>query len=312
LETNSSADTFFPVQVYNDVVRVGSFEISQPLPELKSPHAIAVLKPWVDCGSIGTLVLQRFETRFGARELARLARPGVFYDFTRYRPITHFKGGVRELKISNTTISFARSEKENDMVFIHLLEPHNLGETYCSSVWQMLKILGIKRYCLLGSFYDSVPHTRPILISGGSSSKRLQTDLGKIGLNQSRYEGPTTICNLISQEAEKEGVETLTFMVHLPYYTELEEDYMGVTALVRVLHSLYDISIDDSDLRRAEAQLKALETAVQQDHKLKTLVAHLETQYDARLASSKAAEQSQLSPEVDKFLKEMEKRFKES
>jgi hypothetical protein len=92
----------------------------------------------------------------------------------------------------------------------------------------------------------------------------------------------------------------------------LEEDYMGTAALVQVLHSLYDISLDNSDLQRAEAQLKALEAVVQQDHKLKTMVAHLETQYDSRAAGKKAEDRSQLSPEVDKFLREMEKRFKEN
>ena len=253
-------------------MRIGNFEVNLPLPELKAPHVIAVLRPWVDAGSVCTLVLQRLETRFGARELARLSRPGSFYDFTRYRPITHYKGNVRELTIPNTTITCARFEAGSDLLFLHLLEPHNLGELYAGSIWKFLKTLKIQRYCLLGSFYDMVPHTRPIMISGGASGRRLQTALRKMGINQSRYEGPTTICNLISQEAEKAGVEILTLMAHLPSYTELEEDYKGAIALLEVLHSMYDVSISNSDIKRAESQLKIVEGAVQQDSKLKALV----------------------------------------
>ncbi len=293
-------------------MRIDNFELSEPIPHLKAPHAVAMLRPWVDCGSVGTLVLRRLETRFGSSELARLTQPGSFYDFTRYRPITHFKGGVRQLTIPNTTISWARNDTGNDFVFLHLLEPHMLGEIYASSVWQVLKKLEIRRYCLIGSFYDMVPHTRPILVSGGTSSKISQANLEKIGVRQSNYEGPTSICNLISQEAEKTGVETMTFMVHLPHYTELEEDYMGTIALLKVLYSLYDIPMSDSDMRLAEGQVKSLDAAVQKDRKLKALVTQLETQYDARTASPKDAEEPQLSPEVDKFLKEMENRFRDS
>jgi hypothetical protein len=293
-------------------MRIGSFEVDQPLPKLNEPHAFAVVRPWVDCGSVGTLVLQWLETRFGARELASLARPGSFYDFTRYRPTTHFRDGIRELVIPNTIIRWARHYTGKDLVFLHLLEPHILGEIYANSVWQFLKTLSIKRYSLLGSFYDLVPHTRPVMISGGASTKGLQADLQKMSINQSLYEGPTTICNLISQEAEKAGVETLTLLAHLPQYTDLEEDYPGTIVIQQALHTLYGIPIDESAVQKAEGQLKAVESVVQNDRKLKALVTELENQYDSRVTSKRNEEQSNLSPEVDQFLKEMENRFKGS
>jgi hypothetical protein len=294
-------------------MRIGNFEVNELLPELNQPHVIVCLRPWVDCGSVGTLVLQWLETRFEAVEIARLARPGSFYDFTRYRPTTHFRQGNRELVIPNTTITCSRLDTGNDLVFVHLLEPHNLGEIYAGSVWQLLKTLGIKRYCLVGSFYDMVPHTKAIMITGSASNEGLQVALKDLPINLSRYEGPTTICNLISLEAEKAGVETLTLLAHLPQYTELEEDYVGVLAIKQVLHMLYGISIDKADARRAESQLKTIDAVVKRDRKLKALVAELELQYDTRFRMTiSEVQEIPLSPEVDQFLKEMENRFKES
>jgi hypothetical protein len=292
-------------------MRIGGFEVKEPFPALKEPHAIAVLRPWIDAGSVGTLVLQNLETYYGSSVLARLTRPGSFYDFTRYRPTTRFKKASRELVIPNTMISYAIRDNGSDLVFIHLLEPHNMGEAYSNLVWQFLKTLGIKRYCLIGSFYDAVPHTRPIIVTGGTSNKDLQVKLNKLAINQSRYEGPTTICSLISQEAEKAGVETLTLLAHLPQYAELEEDYVGILAVKKALTLLYDTPIDDEDTLNAESQLKTLETAVQKNRKLKAIVNELERHYDSRFAVDSNPQDSTLSPEVDKFLKEMEKRFKE-
>src|SRR5512135_1649204 len=172
--------------MYNSYMRMGNLEVNQPLPELKAPHVIAMLRPWLDAGSVGTMILQRLETRFGARELARLARPGNFYDFTRYRPITYNQGKSRRLLIPNTSITWASGgDTGNDFIFLHLLEPHMFGETYASLIWGLLKKLDIRRYCLVGSFYDMVPHTRPILISGGASGRNSSTDLQKIGIHQS-------------------------------------------------------------------------------------------------------------------------------
>ena len=59
-------------------MRLGAFELNEPLPELKEPQALVMLKPWVDVGNVGTMTLSWLKIRFKAKELARLARPGNF------------------------------------------------------------------------------------------------------------------------------------------------------------------------------------------------------------------------------------------
>lgn len=299
--------------MYNVYMRIGNLEVNQPLPELRNPHVIGMLRPWLDAGSVGTMILQRLETLFGARELARLSRPGNFYDFTRYRPITYNQGKSRRLLIPNTTITYARGEDTGyDFIFLHLLEPHMFGEAYTNSIWSLLKKLEIKRYCLVGSFYDMVPHTRPIMISGGASGRNSTANLQKMGVRQSNYEGPTTICNLISQRAERAGVEIVSLLAHLPNYTEMEEDYTGMVALLRLLRYLYDIPVDVADIKASEAQIKNLDAALNQGEQLKTLISQLEADYDAGIESGRGGQEPNLSPEINKFLKEMEKKFKET
>ena len=47
-------------------MRLGNFEISEPAPELRDPHLLVVLKPWIDVGSVGTLALETLERHLGA------------------------------------------------------------------------------------------------------------------------------------------------------------------------------------------------------------------------------------------------------
>lgn len=50
---------------------MGIFELIEPLPNLKTPHALAILRPWIDAGNAGTLALARLEAHYDARMAAR-------------------------------------------------------------------------------------------------------------------------------------------------------------------------------------------------------------------------------------------------
>jgi hypothetical protein len=289
-------------------MRIGGFELSEPVPELNSPHAVAVLRPWIDAGEVGTMILERLEANLGARELGKLATPGNHYDFTRYRPTVRWIDDVRELTLPNTNLLYAKVADNNDFIFIHLLEPHAFGELYCESVFEILKHFKAQRYILIGSMYDMVPHTRPLLISGNLPNQAPARVLSQFSIQQGRYSGPTTICNLISQEAQKAGMETMTLLAHLPQYTEVEEDYNGVVAISRVLDYLYGIPVDDVDKIKAERQLKKLDAAVARSKKLRAIVTELEGYYDNQ-ADNQQKPTPKLSGEVEQFLKQMEKKF---
>ena len=102
-------------------MNIGAFEIVDELPELKDPHVFAMVRPWVDVGSVGTLTLNRLEHFMGSKELGKLTQPGKFFDFTRYRPTMKLVQGKREVTVPNSSIKYASSEDGNDYLFLHLL-----------------------------------------------------------------------------------------------------------------------------------------------------------------------------------------------
>ncbi len=78
-----------------------------------------------------------------------------------------------------------------------------------------------------------------------------------------------------------------------------------------VLYSLYGIPVNEADIRKAENQLKNIDIAVNRNRKVKEIVAQLEAHYDARTSTRKKEELPKLSPEIENFLKEMERRFRQ-
>jgi hypothetical protein len=283
-------------------VKIGAFEVGSPIPELTDPYAFAILHPWIDVNGVGTLVLNELENQFGAKELAKLARPGHFFDFTRYRPTLYLEEGIRKVSIPNVTLRYAKREGGNDLLFLHLLEPHALSEVYVDSVLRLFKTLKVKKYILLGSMYDAVPHTKPLIVNGGAIGRGAEQDLRKSGALKSHYQGPTTITLLITQRAQEIGMEAIWFIVSLPQYVVVEEDFLGKVRLMEILNLLYHIPVDKRDFERALEQRSVVSQKVERSTELKTLLPQLETMYDLRIKSQEGEGMPKLSSEMEKIL----------
>ena len=283
-------------------MRIGAFELNEPLPELNDPNVFGILRPWIDVNNVGSLTLSELERQFGAKELGKLAKPGNFFDFTRYHPMLYFDKGIRRVSIPNTILRYAKREGENDLLFLHLLEPHAFAEVYVDSVLRLLKILKVKKYCLLGSMYDVVPHTRPLIVSGGAIGIETVLDLKRSEAQPSHYQGPTSITTLITQRAPEFGTETIWFIVSLPQYVALEEDYIGKVRLMEILNLLYNIPIAKKDLKKATEQRGIINQKVEKTPELKHTLPQLEAMYEVRIKREEGEKRPKLTPEVEEIL----------
>ena len=283
------------------------------MPELRDPHVFAMIRPWVDVGSVGTLTLTRLERFLGSKELGRLHRPGEFFDFTRYRPSMRLVDDKRQVRIPNSVIRYAVTENGPDYLFFHLREPHANSEEYTDSILKIVETFGVKRYCRLGAMYDAVPHTRPLLVTGSLGSVTQLRPVPNLKLRQSTYQGPTTIMNLVSDGIDEMGVEAINFMVHLPQYVQLDEDFNGTARMLEALSSVYpDIPADLAPVRRGQRQYRELNSAVERNSELHGLIQQMEAYYDSNEAeptesaeTETAAERVSLSPEIEQFLSQL-------
>ena len=293
-------------------MRIGDFELNEPVPDLQDPHVFAMIRPWVDVGSVGTLTLNRLERYLGSTELGKLARPGNFFDFTRYRPTMKNVDGRREVKIPNSIIRYAQTENGHDYLFFHLLEPHSNGEDYTDSIMELIRHFNVKRYCRVGAMYDAVPHTRPLLVTGTLGDVKQIKPVANFRVRRSNYQGPTTIMNLLNEGIDRSDIESINFMVHLPQYVQLEEDYAGASRMIEVLSSVYEgIPSDLAPVRRGQRQYRELSATIERNTELKELIQQMEAHYDAQLDSEDGKTEevtgptASLSPEIEAFLSEL-------
>ena len=293
-------------------MRIGAFEVRDPVPELRDSCAIVMLRPWVDVGRVGTLSLNGLEKHTGAKELGRLARPGTFFDFTRYRPRTRNVGGRRVFTTPNSVAHYAHhDETDRDFIFLHLREPHAMGEDYTDAIVTFLRHFDVTEYCRIGGMYDSVPHTRPILVTGTLSEDHAQTAKGIVSPSRSAYQGPTSIINLVTEVFNEMGIANSSLMAHLPQYVQLDEDHMGASRLLEVLCAVYGFPKSLADPSRGRRQYLDINKAVESNDEVKSMISQLETYYDRVLSAEEPEEGVQFSSDVERFLTEMSERLDE-
>ena len=290
-------------------MRIGEFELQEPLPELRDPHAIAILRPWIDAGNVGTLTLFRLEKALAAKEIGRLATPGDFYDFTRYRPMTHTVEGRRVLSIPNTVISYAHgTQGRPDMLLLRVLEPHAAAERYLGSLLELLVAFGVKRHCRIGAMYDAVPHTRPIRVTGSLNGAPLNLR-GIVSRTRRAYEGPTTVLGLLADELSQAQIENMTLMARLPQYLQMEDDYSGAARMLEILSDLYQLDIELPEVERGKRQYRQVDVEMERHGPSRELLQRLEAMYDADGPAEETEpkeEKVRLSPEVQRFLRALD------
>ncbi len=276
---------------------------------------LVTLQPWIDVGSVGTMALAFLGEALGAQPLGHLTRPGHFFDFTRYRPMISREGGERRVSIPNTRLHYALGTDSHDWVFMHSLEPHNNGDEFVEGLIEVVTRLGIREYIMIGSMYAPVPHTRRPVASGGSSNEDVRKRLFGAGVRESTYEGPTTILAVLGASVPKQGIDTTTMILQLPAYAQVERDYMGLEAMLELLAALYGFRLDLDPVREeAERQRQALDETASEDARLQVWLKELEQAYDmeARLQPTIDVEPTPpLSPELEKFLHDVESRWSE-
>ncbi len=283
-------------------MRIGEFDIVEPVPELKDPHMLVVLRPWIDVGNVGSLSLGRVERHLRSKELGRLHRPGRFYDFTRYRPRSYLVSGNREVTIPNTIIRYSNAEEGPHLLTAHLLEPHLYGEDYSDALVEIIEYFGVKQYALIGGMYDMVPHTRPLVVSGLGAGENVERDYAIANARPSSYEGPTTITYTISEAATRMGVETRAFVVHLPQYLNLDDDYQGAARVMSLLCRLYGFP---DYINQADRGQKQYDELTSRDGQIPSgdVLGRIEEMYDREYGSDSNPEPTIVLPSsIEEFL----------
>ena len=274
-------------------------------PELRRPVLVAAFRGWNDGGQGATLGAGYLARQWGAESFAEI-EPENFYDFQAVRPHVSLEEGLtRKLEWpANTFLHAPIPGLDRDAVILLGVEPNLRWKTFSRLVVDLAQDLGVELVVTLGSLLADVPHTRPAPVSAAASDPELVAELG---VEPSRYEGPTGIVGVLLDGCRQEGMSSVSLWAAVPHYVSLAPSPRAALALCRRFGELVGTEIDLAELEQAaEEYAEQVSEAVASDKETEAYVEELERRVDLMDAAEDIPSGESLAAELTRFLRERE------
>ncbi len=243
-------------------------------PPLRDPVLVAAFEGWNDAANAATDAVRFLIRQLNATDIGGLDAE-EYFDFQAARPqVEIVQGVVRKVRWPSTRFAIARVPRaERDLVLVLGVEPNLRWPAFCRAVLEMATDLGCSLAVTLGALLGDSPHSRPVAVTGTASDPDLAL---RLGLERSRYEGPTGIVGVLTDASRRAGLPTVSLWAPVPHYVAtppspkathaLLARFSALTAIALPLQSLeiagrgwqqhVDAAIDDDDIRAYVTELE--------------------------------------------------------
>jgi proteasome assembly chaperone (PAC2) family protein len=249
------------------------------VPELDDPVLVAAFEGWNDAGEAATAVIEHLEASWQAVVLG-LLDPEDYYDFQVHRPhVSVDESGVRSLDWPTTRLSLAHPPGTGrDVVLVRGIEPNMRWRAFCAELLATAAELGVERIVSLGALLADVPHTRPVPVTVSTSDGVLAKSMG---LEASRYQGPTGIVGVLQDAATRAGLAVTTLWAAVPHYVAQSPCPKATLVLLRRVEDLLNVPVPLGDLpEEARAWQHGVEELATEDPEIADYVRRLEQARD--------------------------------
>lgn len=274
-------------------------------PQLTRPVLIAAFEGWNDAGDAASGAVRYLAEKWHATSFAELD-PEDYYDFTVSRPEVRLEEGLtRRIEWPANTLSAASVPGcGHDAVFLRGVEPQLRWRTYCNSFVDASKQLGIEMVISLGALLAEVAHSRPAKVTGTAADPKM---VEMLGLQRSRYEGPTGIVGVLQDRLGTAGVPSASMWASVPHYLAQTPSPKATLALVSRTAALLGASIQTTELEIASsAYERQVSELVAEDEEATDYVARLEEadELDEAEVVEEQVSGESLAEEVERFLRD--------
>lgn len=249
------------------------------IPPLRSPIMIFAFGGWNDAGEAATGAVSHLLSSWEHSLIGRFD-PEEFYDFQVNRPMVFVdESKIRQITWPTTQVyGILTPQFEFDLVVVKGLEPSMRWKRFTSDLLDLADDLEVSMILTTGSLLADTPHSRPISVSGSGSHPEIAK---RLGVEVSRYEGPTGILGILQEAAERRGIDAVSLWAAIPHYASAPPSPKATLALVNALEDFLNISIPLGNLADESKMWEAgIDEMAQEDSDLKEYIRQLEASKD--------------------------------
>jgi len=275
-------------------------------PALERPVLIAAFRGWNDGGQGASLAGAYLARAWSAIEFASID-PESFYDFQATRPMVSLVDGtMRRIEWPENTFMYAPLPGGGrDAIIMLGVEPNLRWRTFCDHVTQVATEFKVELVVTLGSLLADVPHTRPAPVTGSATDPEL---IDRLGLQASRYEGPTGVVGVLHDACGRAGISSASLWAAVPHYVSLTPSPRAAKALVDRLAELLGADVDTAELgEAADAYAQQVSEAVSADEETSAYVQDLERRVDELAEEADIPSGDAIAAELTRYLRQRDR-----
>ena len=249
------------------------------IPALRSPVMIVAFGGWNDAGEAATGAASHLLNTWTASLIAQVD-PEEFYDFQVNRPMVSVDDSkFRTLTWPTTEVfGIATPQYDFDLVVVKGVEPSMKWKTFAANILDLADDLDVTMILTLGSLLADTPHSRPISVSGSGTHPDIAE---RLGVEVSRYEGPTGILGVIQEASQRRGIDAVSLWAAIPHYAAASPSSKATLALINALEDFLNISLPQGDLpAQSQAWEKSVDEMAGEDSEISEYVRQLEASRD--------------------------------
>ena len=249
------------------------------IPQLRSPIMILAFSGWNDAGEAASAAIEHLASIWPVQTIGEFDTE-EFYDYQNNRPIVSVDESFnRSLTWPNTTVrGVSLPNYDRDLILVSGVEPSLKWRTFVGQLLDLGEDLDISMVVCLGSLLADVPHTRPIPVTATAARPEFGE---RLGLEMSRYEGPTGILGAIQDACNQREIDALSIWAAIPHYVSSPPCPKATLSLLNHLEDLLELSIDLGELHEdAKAWEIGVDQLSQEDSEIADYVKSLEESKD--------------------------------
>lgn len=223
------------------------------IPDLRSPVMVIAFSGWNDAGEAATGAVSHLLSSWTdpstdvVPELIADVDPEDFYDFQVNRPMVEVDdSSIRSLTWPGTQVFGLRTpDLKHDFVVVRGVEPSMKWKTFAADILDLADDLEVDMVITLGSMLADTPHSRPITVSGSGAHPEISR---RLGVEISKYEGPTGILGVLQDACVRRGIDAISLWAAIPHYASSSPSPKATLALVNALEDFLEVSLPLGDL----------------------------------------------------------------
>ncbi len=270
---------------------------------------------WSDAGEASTGVithlLSSMESNGTSRgELIAEINSEDYYDYQVNRPLILInESSVRSLTWPGLQVfALPYPEGERDFLLVRGVEPSMRWRSFAEELLDFADDCEVSTVISIGAMLADTPHTRAIPVSGTGAHPDIAA---KLGMEISRYEGPTGILAVIGEGCVRRDIDAIALWAAIPHYANGAPSPKATLALINALEDFLSISLPLASLpREATEWEEAVNQMVSEDSDIEEYIKSLEESKDQSDISADNGEE--LAREVERFLRRQSARDGES